>query len=124
MMKLLIVDDSAMIRHKIEQSLKHPDIIVAGSAGNGQQALQECKRLLPDVVTLDLAMPVMGGVECVEHILRIKPDTLILIVSALADQATALNAIKKGANGFLAKPFTVEALNNSLDELLRSRLTA
>ena len=71
MMKLLIVDDSAMIRHKIEQSLKHPDIIVAGSAGNGQQALQEFKRLLPDVVTLDLAMPVMGGVECVEHILRV-----------------------------------------------------
>ena len=119
MIKLLIVDDSAIIRHKIEQSIKRSDIIVVGSANNGQQALQKFKQLLPNVVTLDLTMPIMDGVQCVEPMLKMKPDTRILIVSALADQATALSAIKKGANGYLAKPFTVETLNNSLTELLR-----
>jgi len=64
-------------------------------------------------------MPLMDGVECVEKLVAIDPKVLILVVSALADKATAVEAIEKGANGFLCKPFTDRQLNDALEELLR-----
>ena len=64
------------------------------------------------------ALPEMDGIECVEHVIKIKPDVLILVVSALADKATAVEAIEKGANGFLCKPFTDDQLNEALAELI------
>ena len=67
---------------------------------------------------MDLTMPEMGGVECVEHLVRMKPQLLILVVSALADKATAVEAIRRGANGFLCKPFSDRQLNDALLELL------
>jgi two-component system chemotaxis response regulator CheY len=63
-------------------------------------------------------MPQMDGIECVERLVAIKPDVLILIVSALADKATAVEAIEKGANGFLSKPFSDRQLIEALDELI------
>ncbi len=78
----------------------------------------------PDVVTMDITMPHMDGIECVERIVAIKPDVLILVISALADKATAVEAMEKGANGFLNKPFTDRQLNDALEELLGRALTA
>jgi DNA-binding NarL/FixJ family response regulator len=59
------------------------------------------------------------GIECVENLVKIKPDVLILVISALSDKATAIEALKKGANGFLCKPFTDRQLTEALEELLR-----
>jgi two-component system chemotaxis response regulator CheY len=67
---------------------------------------------------MDITMPQMDGIECVERLVAIKPDVLILIVSALADKATAVEAMEKGANGFLSKPFSDRQLNEALDELI------
>jgi two-component system chemotaxis response regulator CheY len=72
------------------------------------------------VVTLDLVMPGTNTVQCIAQMLQIKPDSRILLVSALADKKTALAAIRQGANGFLGKPFTAEELNIALSELIRS----
>ena len=91
---------------------------MVGTAVNGLDAVTKFKQLLPDVMTLDLTMPEMDGIECVEHVIKIKPDVLILVVSALADKATAVEAIEKGANGFLCKPFTDDQLNEALAELI------
>ena len=63
-------------------------------------------------------MPEMDGIECVEKLVQMRSDVLILVVSALADKATAVEAIEKGANGFLCKPFTDRQLNDALHELL------
>jgi len=92
---------------------------VVGSAGNGRDAVALFRRTQPDVVTMDLTMPLMDGIECVEQLVAINPKVLILVVSALADKATAVEAIEKGANGFLCKPFTDRQLNEALEELLR-----
>ena len=62
---------------------------------------------------MDLAMPEMGGVECVHEIMKIEPDVHILIISALADKATAIAALSLGANGLLCKPFTDDELNGA-----------
>jgi len=64
-------------------------------------------------------MPEMDGIECVEKLVAIKPDVLILIISALSDKATAIEGLKRGANGFLCKPFTDRQLTEALAELLR-----
>lgn len=118
-LKLMIVDDSNIIRRRIERSQQIDRLRVVGSAANGREALELFERTDPDVVTMDLTMPEMDGIECVEHIVAKKPDILILVVSALADKATAVEAIRKGANGFLCKPFTDRQLNEALAELLQ-----
>jgi two-component system chemotaxis response regulator CheY len=117
--KLMIVDDSNIIRRRIERSQQIDRLEVVGAAANGRDAVDLFRRTQPDVVTMDLTMPEMDGIECVEKLVAINPDVLILVVSALADKATAVEAIEKGANGFLCKPFTDRQLNDALEELLR-----
>jgi two-component system, chemotaxis family, chemotaxis protein CheY len=117
--KLMIVDDSNIIRRRIERSQQIDRLEVVGAAANGRDAVELFQRTRPDVVTMDLTMPEMDGIECVEKLVAINPNVLILVVSALADKATAVEAIEKGANGFLCKPFTDRQLNDALEELLR-----
>jgi two-component system, chemotaxis family, chemotaxis protein CheY len=117
--RLLIVDDSNIVRRRIERSQQFEELEVVGSAANGLEALELFKRTDPDLVTMDLTMPQMDGIECIEHLVRLKPEVRILVISALADKATAVDAMEKGANGFLNKPFTDRQLNEALAELLR-----
>ncbi|HJS22474.1 MAG TPA: response regulator [Steroidobacteraceae bacterium] len=121
-LKLMIVDDSNVMRRKIERSHQCARLQFVGSAGNGKQAVELFRRTGPDVVTMDITMPEMDGIECVEQLVAMNPDVLILVISALADKATAIEAMKKGANGFLCKPFTDRQLTDALDELLRGAL--
>ncbi len=118
-MKLLIVDDSNVIRRKIERSAHIGNLEVVGMAPDGREAVKLCREVNPDLVTMDLTMPHMDGIECIENLISIKSDLLILVVSALADKATAIEALKKGAHGFLCKPFTEKELSEALDELLK-----
>lgn len=117
-LKLMIVDDSNIIRRRIERSQQIARLEVVGSASNGREALELFKRTQPDVVTMDLTMPEMDGIECVQQLVALNSKVLILVVSALADKATAVEAIEKGANGFLCKPFTDRQLNDALHQLL------
>jgi two-component system chemotaxis response regulator CheY len=117
-LRLLIVDDSNVIRRRIERCQQGESLQVVGVASNGVEAVEVFRRTDPDVVTMDITMPQMDGIECVERLVALKPDVLILIVSALADKATAVEAMEKGANGFLGKPFSDRQLNEALDELI------
>jgi two-component system chemotaxis response regulator CheY len=118
-LKLLIVDDSNIIRRKIERELKIDRLQVVATASNGKLAVEAFRKQPADVVTMDITMPEMDGIECVEKLVGIKPDVLILIISALSDKSTAIEALKRGANGFLCKPFTDRQLTDALNELLR-----
>ncbi|MBK7902461.1 MAG: response regulator [Proteobacteria bacterium] len=117
-LKLLIVDDSNVIRRRIERCQQIEHLEVVGLAANGVEAIEIFRRTDPDVVTMDITMPRMDGIECVEQLVAIKPHVLILIISALADKATAVEAMEKGANGFLNKPFSDRQLNEALEELI------
>jgi len=119
----MIVDDSNLIRRRIERSQQIDRLAVVGTAANGREAIGVFKRTQPDVVTMDLTMPEMDGIACVEQLLALNPKVLILVVSALADKDTAVEAIEKGANGFLCKPFTDRQLNDALEELLTITVT-
>ena len=119
--KLMIVDDSNIMRRRIERSQTFEELELVGTASNGLDALELFKRSDPDVVTMDLTMPQMDGIECISRLVAMKPAVRILVISALADKATAVEAMEKGANGFLNKPFTDRQLNEAIAELLGSK---
>jgi len=117
--KLLVVDDSNIIRRRIERSQQFEELEVVGTAANGLEAIELFGKTDPDVVTMDITMPHMDGIQCIEKLVGLKPAIRILIISALADKATAVEAMGKGANGFLCKPFTDRQLNEAIAELMR-----
>ncbi len=116
--KLLIVDDSNIVRRRIERSQQFDDLQVVGTAANGLEALELARRTDPDLVTMDLTMPQMDGIECITQLVKLKPAVRILVISALADKATAVEAMERGANGFLNKPFSDRQLNEAITELM------
>ena len=116
--RLMVVDDSNVIRRRIERGQNLPGIEFVGAARNGREALEMHARLQPTIVTMDLTMPEMDGGECVARLVERDPKILILVISALADKLTAIDAIEKGASGFLCKPFTDRQLNNALLKLI------
>lgn len=118
--RLMIVDDSNIMRRKIERSQEVPNVEIVGTAGNGNEALALHAASRPTLVTMDLTMPEMDGIECVEQLVGRDPDIRILVISALADKATAIEALEKGASGFLCKPFTERQLNEALVKLIES----
>lgn len=117
-MKMLIVDDSLIVRRKIERELTLPEISEVHTATDGVEAVEVFLLHKPDLVTMDLTMPKMDGTECVKELVSINPDTVILVISALADKATAIKAVKQGAYGFLCKPFAEEELNIALKKCI------
>lgn len=117
-MKLMIVDDSNIIRSKIARSLTDSGIEIVGLAANGRDAVFRFEKSRPDLVTMDLTMPEMDGLECIRELRRLDPKVRILVVSALADKSDAIAALKEGAQGFLCKPFTEDELAEAIGELI------
>lgn len=116
--KLMIVDDSNIIRSKITRTLTQHQMEVVATACNGEEAISLFKTSKPDVVTMDLTMPLMDGLECIRALRKINPKVQILVVSALSDKSTAIQALKEGAQGFLCKPFSESELTEAMEELL------
>jgi two-component system chemotaxis response regulator CheY len=123
-MRLMIVDDSNMIRSRISRVVQAgglANVALVGLARNGAEALRIARATQPEVVTMDLTMPEMDGVQCISELLRMLPKTNILVVSALADKSTAIAALKLGARGFVAKPFSDDELKMALLDVMEVR---
>jgi two-component system, chemotaxis family, chemotaxis protein CheY len=117
-MKLLIVDDSSVVRRAIERDLESGEITEVDQASTGEDAVRLYGAKLHDVVTLDITMPGMDGLTCLDKIIAINPEARVLIISALRDKATALDAIKRGARGFLCKPINPSELREAFELLI------
>jgi len=114
----MIVDDSNLIRNKIAREFDHTKFELVASAENGEKAIRLFQELSPEVVTMDITMPHLDGIECIEHLISIEPDVRILVVSALNDKATGMEALEKGAMGFINKPFTEKDILEALGALV------
>lgn len=114
-LKLLIVDDSILIRKKIERVHDKSRYELVGQATDGAEAIIMCDKFKPDVVTMDLTMPHIDGIESISRLMSLDPSVCILVVSALSDEATGIRALKNGATGFLMKPFNDEQLLEALE---------
>ena len=121
-MKIMVVDDSAIVREKIAKILENEDFEIVGTAKNGLEAVEQYSQLKPTVMTLDITMPLMDGLETIQAIMDIDDTVRILVISALADKATLINAMKMGAYGFLCKPFSDGDLAEAVEELVEDLL--
>lgn len=117
--KILIVDDAAFTRNMLKKIVNKADYTeVIGEASDGNEAVKLYKKLNPDLVTMDLVMPVKGGIETIEEIKKINEDALIICVSALGQEALVLEAAKKGAKDFIQKPFKSDQVTEVLERTL------
>ncbi len=117
-MKVLVVDDSAIIRQVIEKHLvENFPVVVAGVAENGERALEVFSETNPDYVTLDITMPKIDGLTVLERMLEQKPSVKVMIVTALSDKDTALQAIEMGAKSYLVKPFTPDKFRTAFSRV-------
>lgn len=116
-MNILIVDDSAFIRSVLSKYVISYGFNIIGEAKDGKDAVQKYKMLKPDIVTMDITMPEMDGIEAVKGILQINPAAKIIICSALGHEAKVLKAIKAGAKSFLVKPVTAERLIEEINKV-------
>lgn len=116
MTTLMIVDDSNIIRNQITR-IGAQNFQVVATAANGEEAIAHYRKYRPDIVTMDLTMPKVDGLACIQAIMDIDPEAKILVVSALSDQETGLEALELGACGFLMKPVNESDLSQMLMQL-------
>jgi two-component system chemotaxis response regulator CheY len=118
MKKVLIVDDAAFMRMAIRRMLEKEDFEVVGEAENGMEAVKKYKELLPNIVTMDITMPEMDGVEALEAIMKLDPSAKVVMLSAMGQEGMVKNAVIKGAKTFIVKPFKDEILIKTLNKVL------
>lgn len=119
MTTVLIVDDAAFIRSQLKQLLTQNDFEVVGEAENGLVALEKIKELKPDIVTLDITMPEMGGIECIIEIMKLSYKPIVIMVSAMGQEFVVQSAIMSGAKGFIVKPYKPEVVIKQLNKFKR-----
>jgi len=113
--KVLVVDDSSHIRDLIRSILVQNNYEVE-TADNGAQALDKYVKFKPDVVTLDLSMPVIDGYETLCKLFQLDQNAFIIMLTAIEDQGIVLKCLEKGARGYLTKPFRKEELLNCISK--------
>jgi two-component system chemotaxis response regulator CheY len=111
--RVLIVDDADFMRMMIKDILIKNGYEIAGAG-----ALQKYKELAPDLVTMDITMPEMDGVDTVKAIIDYDPDAKIIMVSAIGQQAIVIDAIQAGAKDFIVKPFLPERVLEAITKVL------
>ncbi len=117
MARILVTDDAAFMRMQLKnifQSLGHE---VVGEAENGQVAIDMYSELKPDLVTMDITMPEMNGVEAVKNIKADDPGATIVMCSAMGQQQMVLEAIQAGAKDFIVKPFDQDRIKQALEKI-------
>ncbi len=115
---VLICDDALFMRMMVADILRQAGFEVVGEAETGVQAVEKYRSLRPDLVTMDIVMPDMGGIDAVREIVSQDPSARVLMCSAMGQQALVVEAIKAGARDFIVKPFqpsrVIEAVNRVL----------
>ena len=114
--KILLADDHLLVRNGIKSLLEEEDSLkVIGEAANGQEALDLAKELKPDLLIIDVRMPIMDGIEAVGHLHKYAPDTKAIVLSMHDSEEYILKSIKAGASGYLlkdtGKPEFIKAIN-------------
>ncbi len=102
--RILIVDDHEIVREGLRGFLKsQTEFMVVGEAGNGAEAVKLARSLIPDVILMDLVMPVMDGITAIRHIINENPSARILVLTSFAEDDKVFPAVKAGALGYLLK---------------------
>lgn len=116
MKKVLVVDDAAFMRVSIKNMITKHGFEVVGEAENGKIAVQKFQELSPDIVTLDITMPEMNGLDALKEIMKNNPNAIVIMVSALGQESMVREAVMSGAKGFVVKPFKEDVIVSALNK--------
>ena len=118
--RVLIVDDAMFMRSMIKDILSNAGgrYEVVGEASNGREAIARYKELHPDLVTMDIVMPQLDGIEATREILKIEPRATVVICSAMGQEALVVESISAGARDFIVKPFSAERVLQVLAKVM------
>lgn len=115
---VLVCDDAVFMRTLIGDILRQAGLEVVGEAASGEQAVARYRELRPDLVTMDIIMPDMGGIEAVRAITEFDPQARVLMCSAMGQQALVAEAIQAGAKDFVVKPFQPSRVLEAVERVL------
>ncbi len=115
---VLVCDDAVFMRTMVGDILSQAGFTVVGEAENGKQAVEKYQQLKPDLVTMDIIMPEMGGIEAVKKITQMDPGARILMCSAMGQQALVQEALQAGARDFVVKPFQPSRVLEAVQRVL------
>ena len=118
MARILIVDDEKFMRFTLKRILEMDGHEVVGEAGNGLEAVDQYVTLKPDVVTMDITMPEMDGIEAVQKICTQFPDAKVIMCSAMGQTQMVTQCLKNGARDFIIKPFNPERIHTAIKKAL------
>lgn len=118
MARVLIVDDAAFMRMMIKDILEKNGFEVVGDASNGLNGVELYKKEKPDIVTMDITMPEMDGIEAVKAIKAFDPAAKIIMCSAMGQQTMVMDAIRAGARDFIVKPFQSDRVLEAIKKVL------
>jgi two-component system, chemotaxis family, chemotaxis protein CheY len=116
--RVLVCDDAIFMRTMISDILSGAGYDVVGEAETGVQAIERYRDLKPDLVTMDIVMPDMGGIDAVREIIKHDPDAKVLMCSAMGQQALVVEAIQAGAKDFVVKPFQPSRVLEAVQRVL------
>lgn len=117
MIKVLVVDDAAFMRLTIKKMLERNGFQVVGEAENGAVGIMKYKEFRPDIVTMDITMPEMGGVEALKAIRQHDPDAKVIMVSAMGQECMVREAVMGGAKTFIIKPFKEDIIVQTMNKV-------
>ncbi|MFZ5352851.1 MAG: response regulator [Bacillota bacterium] len=118
MKKVLIVDDAAFMRGSLRMILQNNGFEVVGEAENGLEAVKKYKELSPDIVTMDITMPELDGIDAVKLIKQLDNNAKIVMISAMGQESKVKDAVVAGAKSFIVKPFKSEFVLETLKKLV------
>lgn len=118
MIKVLIVDDAAFMRMTIRRMLEKNGFEVVGEAENGAEGIKKYSELHPDIVTMDITMPGVGGVEALKTIIQNDPKAKVIMCSAMGQECMVKEAVIAGAKSFIVKPFKEEHVLQTINKIL------
>ena len=118
MKKVLIVDDAPFVRLTLKNMLEKNGFLIAGEATNGQEAIMNYFQLKPDVVTMDISMPVMNGITALKQIINKDPQANVIMVTAVGQEEFIKEAVLNGAKYFIVKPLEEEFVVNTINTIL------
>jgi two-component system chemotaxis response regulator CheY len=116
---VLIVDDVAFVRSTLAKILSDNGYEVVGEAASGAEAIEQFSRLNPDIVTMDVVMPKMSGIEAARKIVKATPGARVIMISAMGQEALVMEAIHAGARDYLLKPFSSDEILKTLAHVLQ-----
>lgn len=112
--RVLIVDDALFIRNALKMMLENNGFEVAGLAENGVEGINKYQSLKPDIVTMDITMPVMDGIQALREIVKLDPNATVIMVSAMGQESAVRESVIAGAKSFIVKPFKEEQVIRTL----------